>query len=300
MLSTLAMKARSQEDHFVKVRSMIKDFIAKLEAEAETKSFCDKEMSAAIGDRDAATAAIEKYTAKINQIETKLKKLAAEIKVLGEQIAELYKSLKEATELREDEKAQNMKTIADASAGLGATKMALSALEKFYNNAFLQQSGRYTPPNADRDGNTVGDLAPPQLDGEYHGNQDASKGIIGLLEVIISDFERTIETTSADEKAAQKEYEEFKEKTEEDIAEKEKSKKEKEAKVADLSDELNDTKDNLKEAKANKKLALSELEELKGMCVEQPEDWEEKNKKRTEEIEALKEAMKILDEWQQA
>merc|ERR1712032_549633 len=70
MLSTLAMKARSQEDHFVKVRSMIKDFIAKLEAdaeaEAETKSFCDKEMSAAIGDRDAATAAIEKYTAKIN------------------------------------------------------------------------------------------------------------------------------------------------------------------------------------------------------------------------------------------
>merc|ERR1711937_305105 len=130
-------------------------------------------------------------------------------------------ALNEKTELREEEKAQNMKTIADASAGLGATKMALSALEKFYNNAFLQQSGRYTPPNADRDGNTVGDLAPPQLEGEYHGNQDASKGIIGLLEVIISDFERTIETTTADEKAALKEYEEFKEKTEEDIAEKE-------------------------------------------------------------------------------
>merc|ERR1712139_219094 len=223
------------EDHFVKVRSMIKDFIAKLEAdaeaEAETKSFCDKEMSAAIGDCDDATAAIEKYTAKINNIETKLRKLAAEIKVLGEQIAKLYKALNERTELREEEKAQNMKTIADASAGLGATKMALSALEKFYNNAFLQQSGRYTPPNADRDGNTVGDLAPPQLEGEYHGNQDASKGIIGLLEVIISDFERTIETTTADEKAAQKEYEIFKKETEEDIAEKEKSKKEKEAKV---------------------------------------------------------------------
>merc|ERR1719272_2380703 len=121
-------------------------------------------MSAAIGDRDDATVDIEKYTAKISNIETKLKKLAAEIKVLGEQIAELYKALNEATEIREDEKATNMKTIADASAGLGATKMALSALETFYNNAFLQQSGRYTPPNADRDGNTVGDLAPPQLE----------------------------------------------------------------------------------------------------------------------------------------
>merc|ERR1719456_1615650 len=106
--------------------------------------------------------------------------------------------------------------------------MAVSALEKFYNNAFLQQNGRYTPPNADRDGNTVGDLAPPQLEGEYHGNQDASKGIIGLLEVIISDFERTIETTTAAEKAAQKEYDEFKKETEADIESKESDKKEKE------------------------------------------------------------------------
>merc|ERR1712159_544558 len=100
--------------------------------------------------------------------------------------------------------------------------MALSALEKFYNNAFLLQRGRYTPPNADRDGNTVGDLAPPQLEGEYHGNQDAAKGIIGLLEVIISDFERTVETTTSDEKAAQKAFEGFKKKSEADIADKEK------------------------------------------------------------------------------
>merc|ERR1719375_2172752 len=303
-LSTLAMKARTQEDHFVKVRGMIKDFIAKLEAdaeaEAESKAFCDKEMGAAISDRDSSVADIEKFTAKISNIETKLKKLAAEIKVLGEQIAELYKALNEATELREDEKADNMKTIADAQAGLGATKMALSALEKFYNNAFLQQSSMYTPPNAGRDGQTVGDMAPEQLGGEYHGNQDAAKGIIGLLEVIISDFERTVETTTSEEKAAQKAFEEFKKKSEEDIADKEKSKEEKEAKVADLTDELADTKTDLKEAKDKNKLALSELEELKGMCVEQPENWEEKQKKRTEEIEALKEAMVILDEWQQA
>merc|ERR1719456_995069 len=106
--------------------------------------------------------------------------------------------------------------------------MAVSALEKFYNNAFLQQSGKYTPPNSDRDGNTVGDLAPPQLEGEYHGNQDASKGIIGLLEVIISDFERTIETTTAEEKAAEEEFLAFKKETEADIESKESDKKEKE------------------------------------------------------------------------
>merc|ERR1719428_1865299 len=297
LLSTLALKGRLHEDHFVKVRGIIKDFIAKLEAdaeaEAETKSFCDKDMVAAINDRDDATAAIEKHTTKISSIETKLRVLADEIKVLGEQISELYKALNEATELREAEKATNMKTIADAQAGMGSTKFAISVLEDFYNSALLQRSGRYTPPNADRDGNTVGDLAPDQLEGEYHGKQEESKGIIGLLEIIVSDFERTIETTTAAEKAAQEEYEKFKAKTEDDIDKKEKSKSQKEAKVADLKDELNDTKDNLKEELARKKLSLAELEELKGMCVEQPEDWEEMNQKRMEEIEALKKAMVI-------
>merc|ERR1719161_2343092 len=257
LLSTLALKGRLHEDHFVKVRGIIKDFIAKLEAdaeaEAETKSFCDKDMVAAINDRDDATAAIEKHTAKISSIETKLRVLADEIKVLGEQISELYKALNEATELREAEKAINMKTIADAQAGMGSTKFALSVLEDFYNSALLQRSGRYTPPNADRDGNTVGDLAPDQLEGEYHGKQEESKGIIGLLEIIVSDFQRTIETTTAAEKTAQKEFEDFKEKTEEDIGDKEKSKKSKEMKVADLTDELNDTKTDLKEKEKSKK-----------------------------------------------
>merc|ERR1719428_445297 len=302
LLSTLALKGRLHEDHFVKVRGIIKDFIAKLEAdaeaEAETKSFCDKDMVAAINDRDDATAAIEKHTTKISSIETKLRVLADEIKVLGEQISELYKALNEATELREAEKATNMKTIADAQAGMGSTKFALSVLEDFYNSALLQRSGRYTPPNADRDGNTVGDLAPDQLEGEYHGKQEESKGIIGLLEIIISDFERTVETTTAEEKAAQKDFDEFKEKTEEDIADKEKSKKNKEMKVADLKDELNDTKTDLKEEETKKRLALGQLETLKGMCVEQPEDWEQANAKRMEDIEALKKAMTILDEWQ--
>merc|ERR1719171_3364934 len=99
-------------------------------------------------------------------------------------------------------------------------------------------------------------------------------------------FERTIETTTAAEKTAQKEFEDFKEKTEEDIGDKEKSKKNKEMKVADLTDELNDTKTDLKEEETKKKLALGQLEVLKGMCVQQPEDWEQANAKRMEEIEA--------------
>merc|ERR1719163_2519067 len=172
--------------------------------------------------------------------------------------------------------------------------MALTILSEFYDNAFLQTS-KYTPPNADRDGNTVSDLAPEIFDDTYHGNQDASKGIIGLLEVIVSDFERTIETTT---KEAKEEYQDFKKETEADIDSKEKSKKEKEAKVLDLTDKLADLQDQMKEAKDALETALKELEKLKPMCVEGEETWEERKAKREQEIEALKQALEILDNWQ--
>merc|ERR1719181_873926 len=73
LLAALSLKARVQIDHFVKVRGLIKDFIAKLEADAEaeadTKSFCDKEMSKAIATRDAEQAKIETYAADISRTE---------------------------------------------------------------------------------------------------------------------------------------------------------------------------------------------------------------------------------------
>ena len=42
---------------------------------------------------------------------------------------------------------------------------------------------KYTPPNSDREGNTVGDVAPDFAGDNYAGAQSESKGIVGILEV---------------------------------------------------------------------------------------------------------------------
>merc|ERR1719240_1170134 len=114
-----------KEDHFVKVRSIIKDLIARLEAEAEAE---------ATEKRDDNQAKIEKQNAAITEGEAKVVALTEDITILGNEIADLYKALKEATELREDEHAENTQTIADAKAGLDAVTQAIAVLKKFYDN----------------------------------------------------------------------------------------------------------------------------------------------------------------------
>merc|ERR1719443_2272033 len=140
-------------------------------------------------------------------------KLTEEIADLGSNIADLYKALNEQTQLREEDHADNVKTLADAKAGLEALNGALSVLEKFYNDpsGFVQTA--YEPFKAagsGSDGKTVADLAPGTFEGAYEGKQQQSKGVIGMLNVIQSDFERTIKTTEEEEAANESTFQEFK------------------------------------------------------------------------------------------
>merc|ERR1719293_510215 len=175
--------------------------------------------------------------------------------------------------------------------------MALKFLKDFYDNAFIQTG--YVPPNSDREGKTVSDRAPKIFDSTYHGDQAESKGIIGLLEVILSDFERTITTVTQEEEIAQAAFEKFKSETEADIAEKEKTKEEKEARVAAIKDLLVTNQDNTNEQDELLKSALGQLETLHSQCVAGEETYEDRVAAREKEIAALKEALQILIDWQE-
>jgi len=299
ILSTLVMKLK--EDHFVKVRGIIKDLIARLEAEAEAeasqKAWCDEEVGKTTEKRDDNQAKIEKQNAAITEGEAKVVALTEDITVLGNEIADLYKALKEATELREDEHAENTQTIADAKAGLDAVTQAIEVLKKFYDNPtgeFMQYEP-WRAENADASGKTVKDLAPETFEGDYKGKQQESEGIFGLLEIIKSDFERTVKTTEETEAEAEKAFQDMKTKTEADIDAKKTEKEEKEGTKKDTEADLVDFKDELKDATTLKAEALEELEKLKPACMDTGMSWKERTARREQEIEALKEALHILE-----
>merc|ERR1719410_1052488 len=71
MLTALSLKVRVAEDHFVKVRSIIKDLLDKLAAQAAAektqKGFCDEQMKETITKRDEEAAKLEGLEASITE-----------------------------------------------------------------------------------------------------------------------------------------------------------------------------------------------------------------------------------------
>jgi len=295
-LAMLALQIQSVgPDHFVKVRGIIKDLIGKLEAdakaEATSKSVCDKNMKAAVEKRDKNAAALETAGAQIDSTKATINNLKKEISDLSEEVASLNKELMEALELRTGEKANNARTVANAKSGGASVDQAITILNKFY--ALIQADPK------SRGGKTVGDMAPETFSStdEYKGKGAASKGIIGMLEVISSDFARTIKTVESAESESTADYNELKTDTEKTIKDKQKLKATKETDVETKGSDLTGFKGDAKDAKTMQEEALEELEKLTASCVDTGETYAERAAHRKEEIEALKQAMQILEDW---
>jgi DNA repair exonuclease SbcCD ATPase subunit len=286
------------DDHFVKVRQLLQDLIAKLEdeadAEADQKSFCDEEMTKAVEKRDEQSTNREEAAANIDKTIADIKMKEKEIQEISVEVADLHKSLNEMTELRAEEKAQNEKTIEEAGAGSTAVGDAMEVLKDYYNSFLQVQRG------PDRDGNTVDDLAPDTGMGgeEYHGNQDAAGGIMGMLEVIKSDFDRTVSSTEDQESEAQTAFEEEESNIKGEIDGKESEKEDLESDVKTAKSDHTGYMDDEKDAIKMHKEALKELEALKPACIDGDESYEQRKAEREKEIEGLKEAMSILENWQ--
>lgn len=298
-LAMLALRLQAAgPDHFVKVRGLIKDLITKLEedaaAEADAKSLCDKNMKAAVEKRDKNAADMETASAQIESTSASINDLKKEVADLAANIADLNKEKLMATELRNNEKAENLKTISNAESGKTAVDSAIEILKKFYESLLQTKASP-----VDRSGNAVKDLAPETFssDEEYKGKGDSSKGIIGMLEVISSDFERTVKTVSDAEDQAKKDYEALTSDIKKAVKEKETLKEKKKGEVESKNSDLTGFKSDHKDASKMNAEAIEELEKLQASCVDTGESYAERAKHRKEEIEALKQALQLLEDW---
>jgi len=290
VLSALAM--RVQADPFIKVKKLIQDLIERLVTEAAEeatkKGWCDTELGKATHTRDSNMDTIMELNAELEGLEATKAKLEEEIATLTTEIADLNDSLTKETKMRADEKAENMDTLDKAKAGLAATKDAYDVLQAFYKKGAKGKVSLLQASPVDAD-------SPASPSGAYKGGQQKAGGILAMLDVIISDFERTIKVTTKAEKASHREFVEFERTSKTSIASKETGKSQAESDLKSTDSKIAEGMDDLDKHQSMLDDVLKELEDLKPACVDTGMSYADRVQKRKDEIDALKKALCELD-----
>ncbi len=296
VLSTLAMKVSTSQDPLGKVKQLINDLIVKLmeeaNEEAEHNGWCTTELATNEKTRNMKQAGVEKLTVRIEEHQADIAKYAEKLAQLSDVITELTTDIAKATKLREAEKTSNEAKIKDSQDAQTALTQAVTVLQEFYAKA-----GEATALISLEEFNGVrSQQAPPAVfEGAYQGMQSQNGGVVGLLEVITSDFARLESETTASEAQSSKEYNDFMTDSKVSKAQAETDTEHTHAKKQTAEMAVETSKADLEGMQRELTAALNYFEKLKPSCIETGVSHEERASRRQEEIESLQEALKILN-----
>jgi hypothetical protein len=272
---------RIAQDPYAKVKKMIKGLIVRLmeeaNEEADHKGYCDTELSNNKQTRTEKSESVQTLQADIDKLEASLAKLSEDITTISKQVAALVEAISEETKIRTEEKEKNAATVKDAQEAQAAVAQAMTVLREFYENAAEQVSFAQVRQQP------------------YEGQQSENKGVIGMLEVIESNFARLESETNASEASEQKAYDHFMADAKVDKAEKSKAIEHKKGKQQDETQALNENKADLVGTQKELDAALAYYEKLKPSCIDSGVTYEDRVARRKEEVESLQNALKILN-----
>merc|ERR1719454_2552390 len=247
MASALRMGAATGDDPFAKVKGLIEDMIVRLEKEAAEeaahKAYCDKEFTETYAKEAEKKAEIDKLTTAINKAKARSALLKGEVATLTKELADLAQSQQQADSIREEEKALFDKNSAEMKQGLEGVKLALKILRDFY--------------------------------GKGEGAQGAGGTIIGLIEVIESDFEKLLSEMIADEDSSAAAHEKLSKENEVTLAAKEQDVKYKTKEFTGLDKTITELSSDLAGVEEELSAVLEYLEKIKEACIAKPETYEE-------------------------
>jgi len=288
----LDVAQRVEADPFTKVKKMVKDLIIKLmeesTAEMEHKGWCDTELTTNQQTRDKKTEDADSLNSDIEDLTATVAKLTQDIAALTAEIKELDEAMIKATNERMSAKATNQQTMKEAKAAISAVEQALAVLKDFY--AKSAEATAFVQANL----KAPEDDAPESFDKSFKGSQSEGGGIIGMLEVILSDFTRLDSETTSSEAQEEEEYRNYMFESARDRALKAGQINLKDGKKGEKESALHAAKVDLKATQASLDKAIKYYEKLKPDCVDSGISYEERVERREAEIQSLQEALKIL------
>merc|ERR1719235_1883646 len=250
---------------------------------------------------------IEDAETKIPQVESDIKEAESEKAQLIEDLnahkadrEEAKSAMAKATEMREKEAAAFAKEKANDDSNLSALKKALAAIEKGMAGGFLQTSAaavlRRLALSSEISNNDRDTLTSFLTQGNGQGYAPASGEIVGILKQMGDTMEKDIADLIAQEEAAKKAYDELMAAKQKEVdsltkAIEEKTKRAGEVgiEIVNLKEDLDDTTETMLE---DKKF----LADLEKNCEAKAKEWELRCKTRQEELLAIADTIKILND----
>jgi len=272
------------DDVFAKVKGLIKEMIDRLlaeaAAEANEKAFCDEETAKTETKKGELQDDIAKLTAKIDQAAARSTRLKDEVKELQAELAALAKFQAEMDAARQEEHEAFVQAKADLEQGLQGVRQALDVLREYYaakgEEAMLQQP---EPPRP-----------------ELHKKADGAGGsIIGILEVVESDFAKNLAEEETQEADAQSDYDKTTQANKITKATKDQDVKYKTEEYTGLDKAIAELSADRQTAGTELSAVLEYLAKLNERCIAKPETYEERKRRREAEIAGLKDALTILN-----
>jgi len=309
--SVQATESKAEMEHRAnpirKVVNLLMGMQKKVEAEGEKEEelyekfmcYCKNGGGDLTKSITAAETKIPQLTSDIEEGESKLAQLKEDLESHGADRTAAKAAMAEATAVREKEKAAYDKETSEDSADLTSTKKAIAALEGGLAAGFLQT----------QDAQSLRRLASSKTDfleetdrttlAAFLSTSEGTPGtseIIGILKTMSDEMTATIADITKAEESAVAAYEELMAAKTKEVDALTKAIEEKMTRVGELSVSVAEMKNDLEdteEALAEDKKVLASLEKS---CKTKTAEWEERQKTRSEELVALADTIKVLND----
>jgi len=268
-----SLRMENSDDPFSKVKSMVRGMLHKLtEAQAQdTKqgAWCDSEMSKSTKEEKSRKADVQKLKDRIEEMDARLDEISDELKDTTKELSELKGAAAKATELRKEESEHAATALAEYSDAQKILAKALEALKKFYNAENEDSSGGYKVSGA-------------------------GSGVIGLLEVALTDYKKMYEELALNEDVAKKDFNDYmsQDQIRSEVFVKDLEYRERQ-KVRLSGDRMRANSD-LKSYQKELDAVLAYITELKATCTIKGDSYDERKARREKELDSLKNALDFL------
>jgi len=299
-----------------KVMGLLKDMLKQLEKEAAEDEeiydnlacWCetnDKEKNKSIAD---AEARITDLTTKIEEYTATSARLGTEIENLDKEVASNQEALAQATSIRDKQIAQFSSEEKDLTESIASLKAAEGVLGKHQKTSLLQVPRSYMLGAAaalqhimdQHSALLTGVLTHKQRREAALFIQSADKRapasgeIFGVIGQMKDTFVKNLDSAQKQEMSNQKAYEELKAAKNDEIAAGQQQVEAKTEELSDTDEKLARSKEDIEDTR--KTLAADEefLSMLKDKCSVTDKEWEERQKTRQQEMEAVSKALAVL------